>query len=83
MAKIKAKSAPATSAHELLTIAYWWHRGGAPNLTPDWVKRHPMWPDNNDSQDPRLPRTSRWAGKERLWEAIRKEYGLEGAFCDA
>ncbi len=64
--------------HELLVIAYWWHRGGATTLIPDWVKRHPMWPDNNADQDPRIQRTSRWPGKERLWEAIRKQYSIEG-----
>lgn len=65
---------------ELLIIAYWWSVGLRAHA-PDWVLKHPLWPDNNDVYHGEGGMLGgRFAtpcpGRDRLWEAIDAEFGL-------
>lgn len=77
---------PATRANkytdrELLCIAFWWYKG-LRGQAPQWVKVHPMWPENNKKfWQPRDPKngmdlTADPAG-DRLWEAIALEFEID------
>lgn len=66
---------------QLLRVAYWYHVGLRAKAPKD-VLQHPMWPANNDKRTrpvggerPHL--TTANAGRDRLWEAIEQEFGLD------
>lgn len=60
---------------ELLQVAYWWGYG-LHHKAPAWVRKHPMWPPNNDQFDKATAHTAS-PGRERLWQAIAAEFELE------
>lgn len=72
---------------ELLIVAFWWH-AGLHSQAPDWVLRHPMWPKNNDGPHPKGTHwetarlTTPFPARDRLWEAIAKEYGIDLKYCE-
>lgn len=73
--KTEMKMTVTHGLRELLTVAYWWEYGLMKDA-PAWVLRHPMWPPNNDQFDKATAHTAA-PGRERLWQAIAVEFGLE------
>lgn len=64
----------------LLEVLYWWTTGLRARV-PDRVLKHPMWPENNRQFSQSLLKhgyvSTSHAGRDRLWEAIAIEYGLD------
>lgn len=64
---------------ELLTVLYWF-TAGLPAKVPPEVKAHPLWPENNDvfhKESTRGHLGTSYPGRDRLWEAIEQEFGLD------
>jgi hypothetical protein len=62
-------------AKELLTVAYWWDCG-LHSQAPEWVRKHPLWPPNNDRFHKPTAGTAS-PGHERLWENIVTDFGID------
>lgn len=64
---------------ELLELLYWFTSGLRTNV-PEHVRKHPMWPENNDAfhlETTRGHLATAAPGRDRLWEAIEVEFGLD------
>lgn len=64
---------------ELLTVLYWF-TAGLPAKVPPEVSAHPLWPANNDifhKDSTKGHLATACPGRDRLWEAIEQEFGLD------